>query len=455
MEPAIPGPRSTSLVASVAEDDGFNPSLCIICQEDNKSRLTSEDTGRARVKRAAEIRNDTVTQRIRRLDDKNDDDNGMFVYHNTNKCYKSYTHSGKLKAIEEKRSEEPMECETDNEASTSAGFRKSLRSSVLPCAPPSCQNDPRTLLCAICGNVEHKRNRDKYRICEYGSAKKLIDAAKHFQDDVFTRVADRLSDNEDNSIKSVISADLYCHNTCRQNYLRQYERDIKCDVPEKPAIINIKRVLFNRTLPYIDNLLAKGECCTVSDIVEFASSLLEEDEVLTSTFQNRDMKQLIISHYGQSVTISPNSRVNDSDFIFSSDISAADLAIKLKNQDIMREAGTQLRKVLKDVDFGLQDSFCDSTDLKSSWEGTIMPAPLRTFLAALFKVPKYKLFKSSAHDLEELLQPLKDEEDEPAEEQLLHLPIPTQGEPPSQEQTENWVRDHKSTQLYCLFQMLV
>lgn len=103
----------------------------------------------------------------------------------------------------------------------------------------------------------------------------------------------------------------------------------------------------------------------MSDIVEFASSLLEEDEVLTSTFQNRDMKQLIISHYGQSVTISTNSRVNDSDIIFSSDISAADLAIKLKNQDMMREAGTQLRKVLKGVDFGLQDSFCDSTDLKS------------------------------------------------------------------------------------------
>jgi len=251
------------------------------------------------------------------------------------------------------------------------------------------------LLCAICGNVEHKRNRDKYRICEYGSAKKLIDAAKHFQDEVFTRVADRLSDNEDNSIKSVISADLYCHITCRQNYLRKYERDFKPDVPEKPAIININRVLFNRTLPYIDNLLAKGECCTVSDIVEFTSSLLEEDEVLTSTFQNRDMKQLIISHYGQSVTISTNSRVNDSDIIFSSDISAADLAINLlKNQNIMREAGTQLRKVLKGVDFGLQDSFCDSTDLKSSWEGTIMPAPLLAFLAALFKVPSTSYLKA-------------------------------------------------------------
>ena len=159
----------------------------------------------------------------------------------------------------------------------------------------------------------------------------------------------------------------------------------------------------------------------MSDIVEFALSLLEEGEVLTSTFLNRDMKQLIISHYGHSVTISPNSRVNESDIIFSSDISAADIVIKLKNQDIMQEAGTQLRKVLKDVDFGLQDSFCDSTDLKSSWERTRIPGPLLTFLSALFKVPKYKLFQSSAHDIEELLQPLEDEVHEEAEEQLLHV----------------------------------
>ncbi|KAH3892082.1 hypothetical protein DPMN_016194 [Dreissena polymorpha] len=270
MESKLSSPKSTSLVPLVAEEDGLHPSLRIICQEDNKLPLTSEETGRARVKRAAALRNDIVTKRIKRLDDKTDDQNGMFSYHNTNKCYKSYTHSGKLKAIEEKISEEPMECETDNGASTSVGFRKSLRRSILPCPPPSCPKDPRTLLCVICGNVEHKRNRDKYRICEYGSAEKFVNAAIYFQDEVFTRVADRLSNNHEECIKSVISADLYCHNTCLQSYLRKFDRNIKSTDHIKPDINNIKRVLFNRTLPYIDNLLAKGECCTMSDIVEFA-----------------------------------------------------------------------------------------------------------------------------------------------------------------------------------------
>ena len=31
-------------------------------------------------------------------------------------------------------------------------------------------------------------------------------------------------------------------------------------------------------------------CCSMSDIIEFVSSLLEEGEVLTNTFQNCDMK---------------------------------------------------------------------------------------------------------------------------------------------------------------------
>ncbi|KAH3741765.1 hypothetical protein DPMN_048491 [Dreissena polymorpha] len=215
------------MVPLVAEDDGLHPSLCIICREDNIPPLTSEETGRTRVKRAAALKNDIVTKRIKRLDNKMDDHNGMFSYHKTNKCYKSYTHSGKLKAIEQNISKEPMECETDNGASTIVGFRKFLRRSILPCPPPSCPKDPRTMICVICSNEEHNRNRDKYSICKYGSAERFVNAARHFHDEVSTRVADRLSNNQEECIKSVLSTDLYCHNTCLQSYLRKFDRNFK------------------------------------------------------------------------------------------------------------------------------------------------------------------------------------------------------------------------------------
>ncbi|KAH3725192.1 hypothetical protein DPMN_051027 [Dreissena polymorpha] len=124
------------------------------------------------------------------------------------------------------------------------------------------------------------------------------------------------------------SADLYCHNTFLQSNLRIFDRNFKSTDHVKSDINNIKRALFNRTLPYIDNHLAKVECCTMIDIVVFAFSLLEEGEVPTSTFLKRDMKQLIIRQYGHSVTISPSSRINESDIIFSSDISADDIVNK-------------------------------------------------------------------------------------------------------------------------------
>ena len=44
--------------------------------------------------------------------------------------------------------------------------------------------------------------------------------------------------------------------------------------------------------------------------------------------------------------------------------------------------------------------------------------PLLTFLAALFKFPKHKHFRSSVKDLEDLLQRLDDEEDKQAEDQV-------------------------------------
>ncbi|KAH3750921.1 hypothetical protein DPMN_185459 [Dreissena polymorpha] len=80
-----------------------------------------------------------------------------------------------------------------------------------------------------------------------------------------------------------------------------------------------------------------------------------------------------------------------------------------------------------------------------------MQEPLLTFLSALFKVPKYKFFQRSAHDIDELIQPLKDELQEEAEDQVLYGPLPTQAYHTPQEYTETWLRDHKSTKLHCLF----
>ena len=67
----------------------------------------------------------------------------------------------------------------------------------------------------------------------------------------------------------------------------------------------------------------------------------------------------------------------------------------------------------------------------------MMPAPLLTFLAALFKVRRHKHVRSSVKDLEDLLQHLKDEEDKSAEDQVPQQQQSTQEKQPSYDQQEN------------------
>lgn len=60
-----PAPKSLNLGTSIA--DQIHTRLCIICQEDNKLPVTSEKTGRDRIKRAADIRDDIVSKRLKTL----------------------------------------------------------------------------------------------------------------------------------------------------------------------------------------------------------------------------------------------------------------------------------------------------------------------------------------------------------------------------------------------------
>ena len=99
------------------------------------------------MKRAVKICNDVVTKHVKIAmgDNEEDNDNAMFVYHNTNKCYKSYTHSRKLKSVEERSAqmEDSIKCETQDEASTSNGLRKTLCRTVAPYAPQTVSGIPK------------------------------------------------------------------------------------------------------------------------------------------------------------------------------------------------------------------------------------------------------------------------------------------------------------------------
>ena len=310
----------------------------------------------------------------------------------------------------------------------------------------------------MCTFVRYQQVLDKFRLCEYDSVIKVIRTAKLRQDHVYTQIADRLRGTEKDSVCSVTAADLYCYKNCYRSYVRHLEKP-KIKSEECESTCTMKNSLFQRAIPYIDKILENGDCCTMSNITNFTSSLLEEGEVLKSKLRNRDMKQFLGSNYGDTVTITSNAKAYESDIFYSSQITPGDLLTKLKNQDIMREAGLQLRKDLKVVDFGLEDSFCDSNDLKESWERTRMPDSMLTFFSALYNIPKHKLFRSKAKEFSDMINVGEEyesgfdkEHDENDGTDYRNSPV--QEEPVEKKEHDTWVSNIQSTRLHCLFQIM-
>ena len=126
----------------------------------------------------------------------------------------------------------------------------------------------------------------------------------------------------------------------------------------------------------------------------------------------------------------------------------------------MREAGLQLAKDFDEVDFGLEDSFCDSTELKESWERTKTPDSWLTLCAAFCNYPKYKLFKSKAQEFTDMMNDegydndsdddVNGEENEDSEKEETYQ----QEEHIEDEEYNTWVRDKMSIRIHCMFQIM-
>ena len=103
-----PSSSSISLkTAARVREKEYNRNLCIICQKDNEDThgLSTGVTGRASVRRAAELREDIVDQRIKIYhSDTSDPNNNVFSYHNTQECFKGYVHAKKIRQIEKAKS---------------------------------------------------------------------------------------------------------------------------------------------------------------------------------------------------------------------------------------------------------------------------------------------------------------------------------------------------------------
>ena len=108
---------------------------------------------------------------------------------------------------------------------------------------------------------------------------------------------------------------------------------------------------------------------SVSNIIVYTCMLDKGHHI---TLQNKDIKQLLIDHYGNKIQFA-HTCSNAIELVYSQAIHYSDLETKIKNQDILHEAGYISRGTLQQIKFGLWDKFCDARDVRNSWKATSMP----------------------------------------------------------------------------------
>ena len=179
-----------------------------------------------------------------------------YIYHNNNRCFKWYTHSQKLKIIEERK-----EAQDIAEKLSVDSTYMMRHSSTIPRERANLDIDPKLLKCTICGSnciqVNKKMHMGKYRISERNSAEKFLQAARHLKNSVFGRVA------ELNTPEDVFAADLYCYSVCMKRYLHKYDPNLEesadpVTMDTSHTSTEMKYVLFLRALDHIDPLLRKA-----------------------------------------------------------------------------------------------------------------------------------------------------------------------------------------------------
>ena len=219
--------------------------------------------------------------------------------------------------------------------------------------------------------IKGKKIREKYRICERERAEIFLAATRHNCDEVFDRTSDV------NTVEGVFAADIYCHKQCSLKYIVDYKRSLE-EPSESSHILAPKRDLFQKAMKQIDPLLENDYGFTISEITSLMVSLNTGNDKLI--IRNRDVKQMLIETYGDKIQFAQNPRRNVSEMVYSAKVHHENLVAKIKNLDILRQSGSLLRGLIQQVDSGLGDKFCDSEEIKESWEKTQMPDGLLTFI---------------------------------------------------------------------------
>ena len=257
-----------------------------------------------------------------------------------------------------------------------------FRSSSTPREKPSSFVPVQKQTCVICGKKQEKNEVRKYRICEKPRAQNLIDAAILLKDEVYTRISYL------KTVQEIFSADLRYHRDCFNKYLHKYNYARNPRGTENIEQEKSKRHYFNKYVQFLENIIEQGRGITLSEVRD----LIKEKEGV-DIFTN-EIKLFMKETFGDRIQFCAAERKNQSILVCSSSITVNDAINLLRNTNVVKEAASKLCHALLKIDFGIDEKFCDSEELKTSWQTTRMPDDLITFLCELNNTNKSSFLHS-------------------------------------------------------------
>ena len=106
---------------------------------------------------------------------------------------------------------------------------------------------------------------------------------------------------------------------------------------------------------------------------------------------NHEVKIIVMNYFGSKIKFSTPKQLNKSMMFYNKDFTDKMVESTLCF-DPIEQAASILRKALIDVEFDLNDRFCDANDLEESLNNTKIPEPILRFFATLFNFDQKKFY---------------------------------------------------------------
>ncbi|KAJ8680646.1 hypothetical protein QAD02_016433 [Eretmocerus hayati] len=357
--------------------------VCIFCEKGG--RLTKTESGCTKIRWAANIRKDSILQKLKKLEP-----NALFSYHMTNNCYKKYTDKNKVSRVQNQEKSEVSSANSVSDVPKNLGPRKTcteekVTRSKLNSSSATTKNQK---ICVICGVSYHtKDQRRLYRISEQERAQRFLDLRELRQDKVFVRTS-HIYD-----VDGVFAADIYYTRHCMRAYEMQLDENGDSignhEVPAPQTEIagqseEVPPLVAEEAMAHvIDGIVPKfraGYIFTLSEVRDQVNRILPPDDGI----RNRHIKKYLIEKFGEDVKFSTPSNKNKSSLFYSSEISLDKVVERLQPENILKESGLLIREYLREVQFDLHDRFNDAADLQYSFENTAIPDEMMIFFSAVF-----------------------------------------------------------------------